>query len=207
MAEQVKAVSIDPKDRRGGNRGPNRDDRRQGPKEDKIFKENVISIDRVARVVKGGRRFRFKALVAVGDGKQRIGVGVSKGMDVQTAVSKATEKAKKQLLTIPIINATIPHDVQAKVGGAKVLLKPASPGTGVIAGGAIRSIIGLTGVSNLLSKALGSNNKVNNAYATIEALRQLVPVDEWHNKPTKTAASADKKSEVAATVSPQEEPK
>ena len=207
MVEQLKAVSIDPKDRRGGgnNRGPRRPgDRNQAPKEDKIFKENVISIDRVARVVKGGRRFRFKALVAVGDGKQRVGVGVSKGMDVQTAVSKATEKAKKQLLTIPIINATIPHDVQAKVGGAKVLLKPASPGTGVIAGGAIRSIIGLTGVSNLLSKALGSNNKVNNAYATLEALRQLVPAEQWMNKPARDTQSSTKKVQAAETSSPQE---
>ncbi len=191
MAEQqrVQAVSIDPKDRnRGGgrdNRGPRRpgDRRNDQPREEKIFQENVISIDRVARVVAGGRRFRFKALVAVGDGKNRVGIGVAKAMDVQGAVSKATEKAKKQLVTIPVVNATIPHDVEAKIGGAKVLLKPAAPGTGVIAGGAIRSIVNLTGITNLLSKALGSNNKVNNAYATLEALRQLVPAEQWVNKP------------------------
>lgn len=176
------AVSIDPKSRQGGRQGgagrrPN--DRNQAPKEEKIFQEYVIGIDRVARVVKGGRRFRFKALVAVGDGKQRVGVGVAKGMDVQSAVAKAVEKAKKQLVTIPVIKATIPHEVSAKVGGAKVLLMPAAPGTGVIAGGAIRSIIALTGVTNLMGKALGSNNKVNNAYATLDALRQLVPKDQW----------------------------
>jgi small subunit ribosomal protein S5 len=189
MAEQqqVRAVSIDPKDRnRGGgrdNRGPRRDNRRNDqPREEKIFQENVIAIDRVARVVAGGRRFRFKALVAVGDGKTRVGIGVAKAMDVQGAVAKATEKAKKQLVTFPVVNATIPHDVEAKVGGAKVLLKPAAPGTGVIAGGAIRSIVNLTGVTNLLSKALGSNNKVNNAYATLEALRQLVPAEKWMKK-------------------------
>jgi small subunit ribosomal protein S5 len=191
MAEQVKAVSIDPKDRQNNRRGPRRDDRRQGmPKEEKVFNEYVVGIDRVARVVKGGRRFRFKALVAVGDGKQRVGVGVAKGMDVQAAVAKATDKAKKQLVTIPVVNATIPHEVSAKVGGAKVLLMPAAPGTGIIAGGAVRSIIGLTGVTNLLGKALGSTNKVNNAYATIEALRLLVPKEQWVKKsPAKKEAA------------------
>ncbi|MGH7196508.1 MAG: 30S ribosomal protein S5 [Candidatus Saccharimonadales bacterium] len=165
------------------------------PREEKIFTEHVISIDRVARVVKGGRRFRFKALVAVGDGKTRIGVGVAKGTDVQSAVSKATDKAKKQLVTIPVVKATIPHEVEAKVGGAKVLLKPAAPGTGIIAGGAVRSIIGLTGINNLLSKALGSNNKVNNAYATLEALRQLVPQEQWVQKPKAAAKKAPAKAE------------
>ena len=184
------AVSIDPKSRQGNrpggqNRRPARD---QAPKEEKVFQEFVIGIDRVARVVKGGRRFRFKALVAVGDGKQRVGVGVAKGMDVQSAVAKAVDKAKKQLITIPVTNATIPHDVTAKVGGAKVLLMPAAPGTGVIAGGAVRSIITLTGVTNLMGKALGSNNKVNNAYATIDALRQLVPKEQWLQKPAKKEA-------------------
>src|SRR5688572_31494730 len=127
MAQQA-AVSIDPKNRAGGRPGQGRrpNDRNQQPKEEKIFQEYVIGIDRVARVVKGGRRFRFKALVAVGDGKQRVGVGVAKGQDVQAAVSKATDKAKKSLITLPIVNATIPHEVQAKVGGAKVLLMPAA---------------------------------------------------------------------------------
>lgn len=186
------AVSIDPKSRQGGRPGQRRNtERAQAPKEEKIFQEFVIGIDRVARVVKGGRRFRFKALVAVGDGKQRVGVGVAKGMDVQSAVAKAVDKAKKQLITIPVTkDASIPHEVSAKIGGAKVLLMPAAPGTGIIAGGAVRSIINLTGVTNLMGKALGSNNKVNNAYATLDALRKLVPKDQWikHDTPAKKEA-------------------
>lgn len=181
---------------------PRRNDRMQAPREEKIFEEYVINIDRVARVVKGGRRFRFKALVAVGDHKNRVGIGVSKGADVQSAVAKATDVAKKNIVTIPVTkNATIPHDVEVKVSGARVLLKPAAPGTGVIAGGVVRSIIGLTGIHNLLSKSLGSTNKVNNAYATIEALRQLVPADQWLNAPkaakaeTKAPAKAEAKEE------------
>lgn len=173
-------------------RPPRRNDRRDrnanAPREEKLFEEYVISIDRVARVVKGGRRFRFKALVVVGDRKTKIGVGVAKGQDVQSAVSKATDVAKKNLVIIPIKNETIPHDVEIKFSGARVLLKPAAPGTGVIAGGPIRAIIGLTGVRNLLSKSLGSNNKVNIAYATIEALRTLVPADQWVNSPVKPRA-------------------
>lgn len=169
---------------RGGNRGPRRD---QAPQEPKQFEELVINIDRVSRVVKGGRRFRFKALVVVGDRKTKVGVGVAKGADVQVAVQKATEVAKKNLIVIPIVNETIPHDNEVKFSGARVLLKPAAPGTGIIAGGVVRSIIGVTGIRNLLSKSLNSTNKVNIAYATIEALRGLVPKEEWLNaeKPAK----------------------
>lgn len=199
MAVQ-QAVSIDPRDKRrgagtGAPRGRRTNDRSEQPREEKIFQEYVVSIDRVARVVKGGRRFRFKALVAIGDGKQRVGVGVAKGQDVQSAVAKATDKAKKQLITFPVTDkASIPHDVEAKVGGAKVRIMPAAPGTGIIAGGVVRSIMQLTGVTNLLGKTLGSNNKVNNAYATIEALRQLAPVEKWVTKPVKKAPA--KKAEV-----------
>ncbi len=143
------------------------------------FQEQVINIDRVARVVKGGRRFRFKALVVVGDGKNKVGVGVSKGQDVQTAIAKANDVAKKNMITIPLKNETIPHEEEKKVSGAQVLIKPAAPGTGVIAGGVVRQVIGVTGIRNLLSKSLGSTNKVNIAYATMEALKSLVPSDEW----------------------------
>ena len=196
MAEQARSNNPHQGDRRP-RRSNDRSDRAQVPREEKIFEEYVINIDRVARVVKGGRRFRFKALVAVGDHKNRVGIGVSKGADVQAAVAKATEVAKKSLVTIPITNETIPHDVEVKIGGARVLLKPAAPGTGVIAGGVVRSIIGLTGIHNLLSKSLGSTNKVNNAYATIEALRQLVPADQWLNAPKakKTPAKVAVKEE------------
>lgn len=178
-------------------RGPRRNDRAQAPREEKIFEEFVINIDRVARVVKGGRRFRFKALVAVGDRKNRIGVGVSKGADVQAAVAKATDVAKKNMITIPVVKATIPHDVEVKLSGARVLLKPAAPGTGVIAGGVVRSIIGLTGIHNLLSKSLGSTNKVNIAYATVEALRQLVPAEEWVGAQRRVAKKAPAKAAAA----------
>lgn len=175
---------------RGGNRGQGRD---QGPQEPKQFEELVINIDRVSRVVKGGRRFRFKALVVVGDRKTKVGVGVAKGTDVQTAVQKATDVAKKNLIVIPIVNETIPHDNEVKFSGARVLLKPAAPGTGIIAGGVVRSIIGVTGIRNLLSKSLNSTNKVNIAYATVDALRGLVPKDEWLNAPkAKTAKKATK---------------
>ncbi len=153
------------------------------------FQEEVINIDRVSRVVKGGRRFRFKALVVVGDGKTQVGVGVSKGQDVQSAVAKATDVAKKNLITIPVINGTIPHEAEVKLSGARVLIKPAAPGTGVIAGGVVRQVIGVTGINNLLSKSLGSTNKVNIAYATIEALQSLVSREKWVTTAQKKASS------------------
>lgn len=174
-------------------RGGRRDDRRnQAPQEPKEFEEVVINIDRVARVVKGGRRFRFKALVVVGDRKNRVGVGVSKGADVQTAVAKATDVAKKNIITVPVVNTTIPHDAEVKLSGARVMIKPAAPGTGIIAGGVVRQVIGVTGITNLLSKSLGSTNKVNIAYATIEALRTMVPRDQWLNVETKAKKPAKK---------------
>ena len=195
MAEQ--AAQTTPRSGAGrpgqGQRGGRRDDRRnQGPQEPKQFEEVVINIDRVARVVKGGRRFRFKALVVVGDRKAKVGVGVSKGADVQTAVAKATDVAKKNMITIPVVNETLPHDAEVKLSGARVLLKPAAPGTGIIAGGVVRQVIGVTGIRNMLSKSLGSTNKVNIAYATIEALKTMVPKDQWLNasKGAKPSAKA-----------------
>lgn len=179
---------------RGGQGGGRRDNRRNDmPQEPKEFEEVVINIDRVARVVKGGRRFRFKALVVVGNRKDKVGVGVSKGQDVQTAVAKATDVAKKHMITIPVTNETIPHDAEVKLAGARVLIKPAAPGTGVIAGGVVRQVIGVTGIRNLLSKSLGSTNKVNIAYATIDALKTLVPKDKWLNaEPARKAKKEDK---------------
>jgi small subunit ribosomal protein S5 len=177
-------------------RGGRRDDRRNSnePEAPKEFEETVINIDRVARVVKGGRRFRFKALVVVGNRKDKVGVGVAKGADVQTAIAKATDVAKKHLITIPVINETIPHDAEVKLSGARVLIKPAAPGTGIIAGGVVRSVINVTGIRNMLSKSLGSTNKVNIAYATIEALRTQVPRDQWLNAPKKAAPKAKKET-------------
>lgn len=186
MAEQATTNTRQAGSRSGA---PRRDNRReQTPAEPKQFEELVINIDRVARVVKGGRRFRFKALVVVGDRKNKVGVGVSKGADVQAAIAKATDVAKKNMITVPVVNETIPHDAEVKLSGARVLIKPAAPGTGVIAGGVVRQILGVTGVRNLLSKSLGSTNKVNIAYATIEALKSLVPREEWLNAPKKAAS-------------------
>ena len=181
---------------RQGQRGGRRDDRRTPRiEEPKQFEEVVINIDRVARVVKGGRRFRFKALVVVGDRKNKLGVGVSKGADVQTAVAKATDVAKKNMVTIPIANGTIPHDAEVKLSGARVLIKPAAPGTGVIAGGVVRQVVSVIDIRNMLSKSLGSTNKVNIAYATIEALKSLVPKEEWLNAEKPAAKKAPAKKE------------
>lgn len=192
MAEQ--AANTTPRDSARAPRGGRRDDRRNAaPAEPKEFEEVVINIDRVARVVKGGRRFRFKALVVVGNRKDKVGVGVAKGADVQTAVAKATAVAQKHLVTIPLQGDTIPHDAEVKFTGAHVLIKPAAPGTGIIAGGVVRQVIGVTGIRNMLSKSLGSTNKVNIAYATVEALRTLVPRDQWLNAPKAKSGKAPKK--------------
>ena len=147
-----------------------------GPKE---FEEITIAVDRVSRTVAGGRRMRFKALVAIGNRKNKVGIGVAKGNDVTTAVAKATSKAKKSMITFSMDGETICHETRTKVTGADVLMKPAAPGTGIIAGGTVRSIMGLTGVKNLISKSLGSTNKVNIAYAVIEGLKSQVPRSEW----------------------------
>jgi small subunit ribosomal protein S5 len=161
---------------------------------EKQFDERVVHVDRVARVVKGGRRFRFRALVVVGDHKARVGVGSAKGADVTAAITKAGEKAKKSLLNLSLYKGTLPHDTQAKVGGSDILIMPASPGTGLIAGGVVRTILEVAGVSNAVSKSLGSNNKTNTAYATIKALEKLVPAKRWMTNQTdaKNAANAAK---------------
>ena len=162
-----------------GRRGGRRDRNRNVDNTPKEFDTVTINIDRVSRTVKGGRRMRFKALVAIGNHKNKIGIGVAKGGHVTSAVQKATTKAKKNMIEFNMDGETICHEVETRATGADVLLKPAAPGTGIIAGGVVRSIIGLTGIKNLISKSLGSTNKVNIAYAVIEGLRQQVPRDEW----------------------------
>ncbi len=179
--------------RGGDRRGPGgpRGRRPEMPQEEKQFDERVVHIDRVARVVKGGRRFRFRALVVVGDRKNRVGVGTAKGADVTAAVTKATEVAKKHFVTVPVYKGTIPHEAEAKVSGARILIKPAAPGTGLIAGGTVRVVLEVAGISNVLSKSLGSTNKTNAAYATIAALQSIVPAKNWvttmHNKKAEKA--------------------
>lgn len=155
---------------------PNRD--QQEPVE-KLFDERIVNIDRVARVVKGGRRFRFRALAVVGDKKGRVGIGSAKGADVTTAVAKAMEVAKKKMVQVHIYKGTVPHETMGKVGGSNILIKPASAGTGLIAGGVVRTILEVAGVSNALSKSLGSSNKTNTAYATLEALQAVEPAKNW----------------------------
>lgn len=157
----------------------NRRDRVRADVAKKEYDEITIAVDRVSRTVAGGRRMRFKALVAIGNHKNKVGVGVAKGNDVTTAVAKATSKAKKSMITFNMDGETICHEVRTKVTGADVLMKPAAPGTGIIAGGTVRSIMGLTGVKNLISKSLGSTNKVNIAYAVIEGLAQQTPRAKW----------------------------
>ncbi len=165
--------------------------------EEKQYDERVVHIDRVARVVKGGRRFRFRALVVIGDHKNKVGIGSAKGADVTSAVAKAVDVAKKNLVTISMYKQTLPHEALAKVGGARILIKPASPGTGLIAGGVVRTILEVGGVHDALSKSLGSTNKTNTAYATIAALQSMQPAKTWIVKPsskpelkTKTKAGA-----------------
>src|ERR1700741_4951678 len=158
-----------PRGPQGGRGGPRRNDRGPRVEEEKQFDERVVNIDRVARVVKGGRRFRFRALVVVGDKKGKVGIGIAKGADVTTAVAKAVEVAKKNFIKVNLYKGTLPHEAEAKVGGARILIKPAAAGTGLIAGGTVRTVLEVAGVSNVLSKSLGSSNKINTAYATIEA--------------------------------------
>lgn len=167
--------------------------------EEKQFDERTLHIDRVARVVKGGRRFRFRALVVVGDRKHSVGIGSAKGADVTAAVTKATEVAKKNFVTVSLYKGTLPHETESKVSGAHILLKPAAPGTGLIAGGVVRTVLEVAGVKNALSKSLGSTNKTNTAYATIAALDSLVPSSEWVTTKLKAATkSAAKKTPASA---------
>lgn len=167
------------------------------PAEEKQFDERTLHIDRVARVVKGGRRFRFRALVVVGDRKHKVGIGLAKGADVTSAINKATDVAKKHMVSVSLYKGTLPHEVEAKVSGAHILLKPASAGTGLIAGGVVRSILEVAGIHNALSKSLGSSNKANLSYATIEALQSLVPSNEWITAANRKTRAKTAKTEAA----------
>ena len=168
--------------RRGGGGGERRD-RRDGGRggaapEKSPHIERVVAINRVAKVVKGGRRFSFTALVVVGDGDGQVGVGYGKAKEVPAAIAKGVEEAKKNFFRVPRIGATIPHPVQGEAAAGVVLLKPASPGTGVIAGGPVRAVLECAGIHDVLSKSLGSSNAINIVHATVQALRDLVRPEE-----------------------------
>jgi small subunit ribosomal protein S5 len=158
---------------RGGERGGRGRDDRRGGAEKSQYVERVVAINRVAKVVQGGRRFSFTALVVVGDGDGMVGVGYGKAKEVPAAIAKGVEEAKKHFFRVPRIQGTIPHPVQGEKAAGVVMLRPASPGTGVIAGGSARAVLECAGVHDVLAKSLGSSNAINVVHATVEALQSL----------------------------------
>lgn len=174
-------------------------------KETKEFAEEVIQIDRVTRVVKGGRRLRFRATVAIGNKKGKVGVGIGKSTEVTGAIQKAVSQAKKSLIRVPLVEQTIPHRIQVKFKAAKLMLMPACPGTGIIAGGPLRKILELAGVQNVMSKSFGSNNKLSNSQAAILALSKLKQFG-WAAGQKKTEEDTEKKATVAAKTTAHAKP-
>lgn len=151
--------------------------------------DKLIYVNRVAKVVKGGKRLSFSALVVSGDGAGHVGVGLGKANEVPVAINKANATARKNLITVPITGATIPHQIEIKMGSARIMMKPAAPGTGIIAGGSIRAVLEAAGIKDILTKSLGTSNKTNVARATVEALSRLrIPADEVRKR--KPAAEA-----------------
>ena len=162
---------------RRGNRDGGRDNRREAPEKSQYL-ERVVTINRVAKVVKGGRRFSFTALVVVGDGDGTVGVGYGKAREVPAAIAKGVEEAKKAFFKVPRIQGTIPHPVQGEAAAGVVMLRPAAPGTGVIAGGPVRAVLECAGIHDVLSKSLGSDNSINIVHATVAALKGLERPEE-----------------------------
>lgn len=162
-------------------RRPRKSNREGGQREPREFDQKVVEVKRVTRVTGGGKRMRFRALVVIGDHKGKVGIGLRKGMDVAESVNKAVNAAKRSMITIPLTNDTIPHQVKVKYKSSQLIMMPARPGTGVIAGGAVRSVLDMAGVKNVISKMLGSNNKVNNVRAAYTAFKQMKSKEQITN--------------------------
>lgn len=156
--------------------------KRVKPTEIEGLKEKLVMINRTAKVVKGGKRIRFSAIVVVGDKNGHVGIGLGKGREVTDAIQKASENAKKNIVEVPIVNGTVPHEIVAKFGASKVLIKPAAPGTGIIAGGPVRAVLELAGVQNVLTKCFGSTNPHNTVKATLKALTSMIDAREMARK-------------------------
>lgn len=160
----------------------------------KEFTEKIVQVNRVSKKTKGGNKIGFSVLVVVGDRKGRVGVGLGKAPDVQSSIHKAVSYAKKHLIYVPLVGTTIPHEVNIKLGAARIFLKPASAGTGVIAGGSVRAVVEAAGIRDILSKVLGTNNQASNVYATLHALTTLRPREESPFTSNFAKATLDKKA-------------
>ena len=161
-----------------GSKRDTRGDRRPRDDQEEEFIEHVVKIYRVAKVVKGGRRFSFSAIVVVGDGKGRVGAAMGKATEVPDAIRKGIERAKREMINVPIVNTTIPHEILGRADAAKVMLRPASLGTGVVAGGPVRAVVEAAGYRNILTKSLGSNSATNVVWAVLDGLKRLKTVEQ-----------------------------
>lgn len=201
----AEGTSSRPRHERSGPRG-DRKPRRDGMREEeKEFKEELLAIDRVTRVTAGGRQIRFRASIVIGDGKGRVGLGTGKAGEVQVAIEKAIRDAKKNLITFPIINGTIPHDVSASYKASSLFIHPAHPGTGIIAGGSVRKIFAVSGVKDVIAKQHGAPNKITNARVTMSALAALKPlhlVTSFAKKDTSSETEVSTEKKPAAKKAP-----
>lgn len=204
VAEETQATKGKSRDVRGdrGGRRPRRGDRRGAIREEqKEFHEEILSIDRVTRVTAGGRQLRFRVSLVIGDGKGRVGLGIGKSGEVQGAIEKALRDARKNLVTFPIVNGTIAHDVTVNFKSSAIFLHPAHPGTGIIAGGTARKVFAVSGIKDIIAKQHGSPNRITNTRVTLKALKALKPLDQIRSF-SKTKTGSDEATEVAPTPAP-----